>query len=237
MKKMLNILRISGLPLIGLVLTAVLFTACSKNDSGDYTQPPFAQLMTFNLAPDKPAVGFTLSGNQLGNFPLGYTSYSGGYLPVFPGNRELRSFDANTGTTIALNSTTYEDSTYYSAFVVGTTGQYRNVVVKDNYDAVVPAAGKAWVRYVNAVADTAATPDITIAGTTEEAAFGKVSSFVQVNAGDVTFAINDGPDINASRTISLAENKVYTILFTGIPTSADPNLAVQIKFIENGTAN
>ena len=237
MKKMFNMLRPFRLPALGLALTTVLFAACSKNDDGDYTQPPVAQVMTFNLAPDKAAVAFALSGNLLGNFPLGYTSYSGGYIPVFPGNRELRSFDANTGTTLALNTTVYEDSTYYSAFVVGTAGQYRNVVVKDNYDAVVPTAGKAWVRYVNAVADTAATPDITIAGTTEEAAFGKVSSFVSVNAGDVSLSINDGSDINASRTINLAENKIYTVLFVGQPLSADPNLAVQIKFIENGTAN
>lgn len=238
MKKMFDTLRSYRLPILGLALTAILFTACSKNDDGDYVQPPVAQLMTFNLAPDKPSVGFALSGNQLGNFPLGYISYSGGYLPIYPGNRELRSFDASSGSTIALNTITYEDSTYYSAFLVGTTGQYRNVVVKDNYDVVVPAAGKAWVRYINAVTDTSATPSVTIAGSTEQVVFGEVSPFIQVNAGDVATAISNGGDINASRTISMAENKIYTVLFVGQPApTTDPNLAVQIKFIENGTAN
>lgn len=236
MKKIFNIVRLSGLPVLGLALTAILFTACSKDDDGDYTPPSTAQVMTFNLVPDKPSVGFTLSGNQLGNFPLSYTSYSGGYLRIYPGNRELRSFDASTGTTLALNTTTYEDSTYYSAFALGITGQYRNVVVEDDYDNVVPVAGKAWVRYINAVTDTSSRPNVTIAGNTEGAVFGTVSSFVQVNAGDVNVTISNGLDINASRTISMAENKIYTILFVGIPANLDPNLAVQVKFIENGTA-
>ncbi|MBC7934170.1 MAG: DUF4397 domain-containing protein [Rhizobacter sp.] len=236
MKKMFNIAGFSRLTILGLAFCAVLLSACSKNDGNDFVYPPTAQLMLVNLAPDKPAVGFTLSGNQLGTPALGYTNYSGRYLPIYPGSRELRSFDFNNGTTIATATNTYTDSAYYSAFVVGTTGQYRNIVVKDDYSAVAPVAGKAWVRYINGVTDTAATPTVTLAGTTEETTFGGVSGFRQVDAGSVNAAVSSG-EFGATRTLTMAENKIYTILFVGQPGATDPALQVQVKVIENGIAS
>jgi len=226
---------LSRLTFLGLALTVLLFSACSKNDDNQIDGPSTARLMLFNLSPDKPAVGFTISGNQLGTGALGYTSYSGAYLPVYAASRELRSFDYNNGSTIASITTTYADSAYYSAFLIGEEGYYRNVVSTDDYSAVVPVAGKAWVRYINAVTDTTTRPDVTIAGTTEGAVFGTVSNFRQVDAGTVSTAIHSG-NFNASRDITLAENKIYTVLFVGRPGSADPLLAPQVKFIENGTA-
>ncbi|RYY67774.1 MAG: DUF4397 domain-containing protein [Chitinophagaceae bacterium] len=235
MKKLFQIPGFSRLSILGLAFTAVLFTACSKNDDLPDTPTEAAGLMVYNLAPDKPAVGFTLSGNQLGNSPLGYTNYSGIYLNIYPGNRELRSFDFNNGSTIARTTDTYLDSNYYSAFLLGAAGQYRHVVVKDDYSQVTPVAGKAWVRYINAVADTVSRPNVTVAGTTEGAIFGSVSDFKQVTAGSVDAAIASGA-FTANRTLTLEENKIYTILFVGQPGATDPALAVQVKFVGNGTA-
>lgn len=235
MKKTFYMPALSRFTLILLAFASVLFVSCSKNNDNDYDAPPSAQLMLYNLAADKPAVGFTISGNQLGNSPLAYTNYSGVYLPIYTGTRELRSFDFNNGATIASRTDTYADSTYYSAFLLGAAGDYRNLVVTDDYSSVVPVSGKAWVRYINAVPDTVTRPDVTIAGTTEGAVYGSVSAFVQVDAGDVDVAIQSGT-FNTTRTITLAENRIYTVLFVGLPGATDPALAVQAKFIQNGAA-
>lgn len=235
MKQNTSLRRFSW-PVLGLALSALLFTACSKNDDLPNNPAPAAGLMTFNLAIDKPAVGFTLSGNQLGGGALGYTNYSGIYYNIVPGSRELRSFDFNNGSTIVSTTQSFVDSNYYSAFLLGYNGVYRQVVMKDDYTNVNPVAGKAWVRYINAVADTITRPNVTIAGDTEGAIFGSVSEFKQVNTGAVDVSISSGT-FNAARTLTLAENKVYTVLFVGQPGATDPTLAVQVKFIENGTAN
>jgi hypothetical protein len=228
-------------PLAGLFAVTLLFTACKKL-SPDYQPNPAAGLMAFNLAADKPAVGFTLSGNVFGNTPLAYNSFTGVYLPIYVGTREVRAFDFTNGSTLALATGNFADSNYYSAFLVGANGSYRNVVVKDELNSLTAAAGKAWVRYVNAIADSSSAPLVTI-GTggentvSENAAYAKVSGFVQVNAGTVNTAVNNSGNINASRTIILEENKVYTILFSGIPNQTDSTKAVQVRFIQNGTIN
>ncbi len=222
--------------MLALAFSAVLIS-CSKNDDDNNVAPPSgAQLMLFNLAPDRPAIGFTLSGTELLSNALGYTSYSGRYLPIFPGTRELRSYDASTGSTLALITEPFADSLYYSAFLVGKAGWYRNVLARDNYNLVSPVSGKAWVRYINAVTDTITRPEVTIADSTEGAVFASVSPFRQVNVGALNTRISSGT-FNATRSIAVTEHKIYTILFVGEPGSTDPNKAVQVKFIENGTAN
>ena len=236
MKRLFQNVGMNRMTIMGLFAMAILFTACSKNDN-DNVEVPSSGLMLFNLAPDKPSVGFTISGNQIGNVALGFTNYSGTYLPIYAATRELRSFDLNNGSTIASSTENFQDSSYYSAFLIGNAGVYRNVVVKDDYSTVTPVAGKAWVRYINAIPDTISRPDVTIAGVTEGAVFGTVSAFKQVNAGAVSVSISSGA-FNANRSITLAENKIYTVLFVGLPSgTTDPNLAAQVKFIENGTAS
>jgi len=226
-------------PLAGLLAVTLLFTACKKLSSTDYQPSPAAGLMAFNLAPDKPAVGFTLSSNVFGNAPLAYSSYSGVYLPIYVGTREVRAFDYNTGSTLALATGNFADSNYYSVFLLGANGSYSNVVVKDELNSLTATPGKAWVRYVNAIADSAGVPLVTVGSggeTTinESAPYAKVSGFVKLNAGAVNASIN-GSNIAASRTITLEENKIYTVLFSGLPNQTDSTRAVQVRFIQNGT--
>ncbi|CAN5739503.1 hypothetical protein BH10BAC3_BH10BAC3_27630 [soil metagenome] len=222
-------------PLSGLLLTVVLFTACKK-DKTEFVQPPAAGLMAFNLAADKPAVGFSLSNNPLGNAALNYTGFTGTYLPIFIGEREVRTFDYTSGATIATANQDFKDSAYYSAFLIGANGTYRNLVVTDNFADVKPAAGKAWVRFINAIPDSTATTTVTIGEANENAAYASVSAFKQANAGDLNVAVSNGSTINKSRTINLEENKIYTVLFVGLPNQTDSTKAVQIRYIQNGTA-
>jgi len=222
--------------LLSVSLLAVIFLAACNKDDDDFVPVPQAQLMAFNLAVDQPAVGFTLSGNQLGNIPLGYSSYTGRYLPIFLGSRELRSFDFNTGSTIAISQNTFADSTFYSAFLLGYDGNYKHVVVEDDYDQVTPVSGMAWVRYINAIADSTLSPQIDIGTVDDNSTYGTVSAFRQVNAGPVDVSVSSGGSFDVQRTIELVENKIYTILLIGTPGETDADKAVQIRFIENGTA-
>jgi Domain of unknown function (DUF4397) len=236
MKKLKNVIGSHGLPLAALLLTVLLFAACKKIDRVEPVYTPVAGVMAFNLAPDKPTVGFALSGNTLGNAALNYTGFTGAYLPVYTGTREVRSFDYFTGSTLAISNMNFADSAYYSAFLLGANGNYRNLVVKDEVELLTPVAGKAWVRYVNAIPDSTSVPAITIGADNENAPYAAVSAFRQVNAGSVNIAVNNGSSINASRTITVEENKIYTVLLVGLPNQTDPANAVQIRFIANGIA-
>lgn len=237
MKQLMKKLNGYARPLAALLVMALLFTSCMKNNTDIATQPSTAAgLMAFNLAPDKAAVGFTLSNNQLRNPALGYTDFTGAYLPIYIGNREVRSVDYYTGSTIATTNGNFADSMYYSVFVVGNNGSYRNVLVQDNLSALTVSSGKAWVRYVNAITDSSARPVVNIGdgAVNETAGYATVSSFVQVDAGSVSTTVQDGGNINAARTLTLEANKVYTVLLLGVPGSTEPGKSVQIRYITNG---
>jgi hypothetical protein len=236
MKRFLNVMRVTVRTLASVVITGIVFSACKKNDP-EFITTPAAGLMAFNLAPDKSAIGFTLSGNQFGGQPLGYSNFTGTYLPVFVGNREVRSFDYNTGSTLAISNGSFADSTYYSLFLLGANGMYRNLLVKDELDTLAAVGGKAWVRFINAIPDSSAPVLVTIGESTisESAPYATVSSFKQVNAGSVNTSISNGGNILTTRTITLEANKIYTVLFSGLPGQADPSKTVQTRFIQNGT--
>ncbi len=236
MKTSKKLMDTYAMPIFGLIVTILLFAACKKNDIENTATPfPVAGVMAFNLASDKPVAGFTLSGNRLGSV-FTYTGYTGTYLPVYSGPREVRAFDYNTGTTIAISSNSFQDSAYYSVFLLGANGNYRNVVVKDDVTSLTPATGKAWVRFINAIPDSSSTLNFTIGSTTQAAAYATVSGFVQVNAGSINTAVRNSSTIDASRSISIEENKIYTLLFSGLPGATNPEQAVKILYITNGIA-
>jgi hypothetical protein len=238
MKKFLFFLRRHAFLLTGFLLMIVLFGACKKTlDTG--TRSPVAGLMALNLVPDKASVNITLSGRSLTNFPLVYTDYTGGYLGVYTGTRDVASYDFNSGTMLASTSQLFADSSNYSLFVLGANGNYRNLIVKDNLDSLPSTSGEAFVRYVNAIADSTQQPLVTISsGATNvfsnNAPFATVSDFKGITPGDVSVKVNNESAINSSRTITVEQGKIYTILLVGIPGQADSAKAVQIRFIQNG---
>jgi hypothetical protein len=222
-----------------LLLAGVLFTACNKDDD-DLTPTPVAALMAFNLAPDQPAVDIALSGNLIPGAPLNYTSYTGQYFNVFPGNRVVESYSATANQKLDSLSYLFEQDKYYSLFVVGANNSYRNIITVDNYDSLTASSGKAYVRYINAIADSSASAVTMNAGgdnvvNNNNVLFGQVSEFVPVTPGQLSINITNESAVNANRTISLEQHKAYTVLFMGLPNQTDSTKAVQIRFIENGT--
>ena len=229
------LLRKSIFVAASVLFIAVLFSACKK-DKGDVVQTPVAGLMAFNLVTDQPAVSVGLSGNLLGGAPLSYGSYTGTYLNVYAGDRQISSYGASN---TLLDSLTYpfEQGKYYSLFVTGTNNNYKNIVVQDNYDSLTASSGKAYVRYINAIAGSAPSNVGITSGeanvVSDIASPGKVSAFTAVTPGALTVNVSNGS--SASRTITVAQQKAYTILLMGQPNQTDSTKAVQIRFIENGT--
>lgn len=222
------------------LLTTLLFSSCKKDLNGNVPAIPAAGLMAFNLIPDNGAIGFAISSNSLGNYPLLFGNYSGGYQAVYTGNRTVTSFNFYSGATLASASQLFADSAYYSVFAVGNNGSYRNVIVNDKLDSLPTTTGEAFVRFVNAIPDSTTQPLVNISanGTNvfnTNAAFGTVSDFKGITPGNISVSVNNESSINASRNITVEQGKIYTVLLTGIPGQSDTTKAVQIRFIQNGS--
>ena len=222
----------------GTVLSAILLSSCLKNHN-DGVSTPVAAIMAFNLAPDKSSVGFSLSGSSLSNSPIGYGSYTGNYLSIYPGERVVNTFDFYSQS-VAYASTpeNFAADKFYSLFFIGVNNNYKNIVVRDDVDSLSSASGKSFVRFVNAIPDSVNALAISLSSngnpvSQNSAVFGFVSAFTEVNPGEITIAIKNSNNIDTSRSITVEAKKVYTILLTGIQESA--TTPVEIKYISNGT--
>lgn len=238
MKKTISLAKTIVLSVSLVAFAGTLLTSCFKDKNDKTPATPVAGLMAFNLAVDK-AVNFSLGGSLLNNNPLVYTAYTGSYLSIYPGQRSVDAFDSytNRGSAIASVQGNFEADKYYSVFLVGADSSYKNILVADNIDSLSAASGKAFIRYINAVPDSATIPDVTVTANGSSivntpAAFATVSQFTAVAPGEINIAIKNSAGIDASRTITVEQKKVYTILFTGIPGST--TTPVEVKYITNG---
>lgn len=214
-------------------LTTIL-VACKKDNTDN--NPQVAGLMAFHLASDQSTVGLTLSGNTLPGSPYSYMGYTGYYANIFPGTRSIESYGAGS-TPLLSSSYTFTAGEYYSLFVVGANGVYRHIVVEDDFDSLSATAGRSYIRYINAIPDSAmATVTIGEPGGSLDftSSFGEVSDFQSVTAGSVTIGISANAVQDTTRTITLEEKKVYTILLTGRRDATNEEEKVQIRFVENG---
>lgn len=238
MKRVFSSFRVSALAIGSGLLMIFAFSACNKSNNDDNPDTPVAGLMAFNLAPDVAQAGIALSGSNLNSGPLAYNSFTGGYLGVFTGARPVESYNYASGNSLATGSFTFEDTKYYSLFIVGANDTYRNVIVNDNFDSLSSSGGQAYIRYINAIPDSS-DPGVTLAASgsnvvNENADFGHVSEFTAIAPGEVSISVTNGGTIDADRTITVEQQKVYTVLLSGIPAGTGDD-SVQIKFIENGT--
>ncbi len=233
MKK--NTLMISAFA--GLFLT-IGFISCKKTNTVTHT--PAAGLMAFNLAPDQSAIDFSIGGSNLTTSPLSYDNYTGSYLSIYPGSRDVTSYDVNGNMQLATVSGSFNDSAYYSVFLVGTNGNYKNVLVQDKFDSLSHTSGQAYVRYINAIVDSTGQPGIMISSGgnnlfDSSAAFATVTDFKGVTPGDLSVTVNSESSTPlANRTFSVEQGKIYTVLLVGEPAQTDTSKAVQIKYITNG---
>ena len=128
MKSFFSSIRMILIPAGCLLAVAILLSACSKFDGDNNSNTPVSGLMSFNLVPDKSAVGISIGGNNLTNSPLSYTNYSGNYQLIYPGNRPVESYDYLKDSSIGTIDYNFVADRYYSLFVVGANGTYQNVI-------------------------------------------------------------------------------------------------------------
>jgi len=221
------------------VAAAFVLTSCLKNQD-DQPRMPSAGLMALNLSPDHDmGVVFRLSGNTLNNQPMTFGNFTGGYLPIYLGNRDVRTVDARTGAELAsLAAQRFDSSKYYSLFFTGADEVYTNIVVNDHLDTLLPESGEALVRYIQAIPDSAAFTVKLASGSKElptTASFNTVTDFASMPTGNLQISADNGAGVSLSRTISIEANKAYTILLIGDPRKTGDGREPQIKYIVNGT--
>jgi hypothetical protein len=217
----------------------LFFTSCSKNNDNT-ANTPTASIMAFNLATDKSTIGFSLSKNTFTTSPMAYANYTGVYIKVNTGDKTLESFDYSVAsTTIASAPVSLKTDNFYSVFLVGKGANYKNLVVNDNIDSLSSTSGLAYIRYVNSIVDSVTTPTISIVsnGSTtvvnETAAFPSISNFIGVAPGNVKVDVTNSLGLNVSKTFTVEQKKVYTILLAGLQNSSATPAA--INTILNGS--
>jgi hypothetical protein len=237
--KLVSFLRPEVFLAVAAVSGSFILSSCHKDhDNNGGVNIPVAGLMTFNLSPDQSNVGFAISGNNLTNAPLTYPNYNGNYQRIYTGQRTIDAYDYYTSSgTLASVPGNFDSARYYSVFLIGDSGHYRNVLVNDNFDSLSGTTGQAYIRYINAIPDSVTAPAITVtAGGTnvinDVPSFGTVSPFKAITPGDISIGLTSTAGIDTSRTITLEQRKVYTILLIGVPGSS--TTPPGIRYIANG---
>lgn len=235
MKRQNNFFRLSALLAGVLMVSAILFTSCKKDNP---VHVPAAGLMVFNLVPDQQGIDVTADNNRLFNTPLRYFNYSGNYLPLYTGNRTLQSYAVGNTTTLTTTTATLADSAYYSLFIMGVDGAYKSVFVQDKLDSLPVSTGNAFIRYVNGITGEddhgimiEKGSDQIFDGMNKP---GYVSSFKEVTPGDINVSVSNEGLEPITRDIPVVKDGIYTILIAGVPNATDTSKTIKIKYIQNG---
>ncbi|MFN4313716.1 MAG: DUF4397 domain-containing protein [Chitinophagaceae bacterium] len=234
----MQLMRKLVLPATVLLFSGLLFSSCNKFDDDGGDNNNIAGLMAFNLSIDQSPVNFVLNGSIISNVPLGYDNYTGSYIAVFAGDRQLATYNTISSSPLVSADVRLDTNLYYSVFFAGANNNYRNIVVHDNYNGLSASTGMAYIRYVQAIPDSAAQQvKVSVDGTpyvNDFAIYGRVSNFLPVSPGSLTIEVNSAT-IDTSRTFPVQAKKVYTLLVVGKPGATNPERVPQVKFIENGT--
>lgn len=222
-----------------LLIAAISIFIISCNKKSDTPTQASSGLMVVNLAADRNAVGFYVDGGNITYSPLAFTNYNGGYQPIYPGTRSVSAFDYNNGGTLASTDENFEEGKYYSAFLLGNTNGYQTVVVNDNLDSLQAVGTQAYIRFVNAIADSTTSTSVRFTQMENQpveipVSYRTVSEFEAAHSGDLSLELLRNGAISTQRTINLEPNKVYTVLFAGVPGSSGSD-SLQIRYITNGT--
>lgn len=236
MKRVFSSFRTSALTVASLFLAIAFTTSCNK-DNNNNEDIPAAGVLAANLAPDVNQAAITFNGSYLSSGPLAFGTYTGGYVGVYSGSYQVNAFDYNTGANLNADTTfVFDQDKYYSVFLVGASPNYQSIVKHDDFDALDAVAGKAYVRYVQAIPGGNQTVTVASGGSNvvnDNAAFASLSDFTAVNAGDITVTATNGGSVNVNRTFAVEERGVYTIFLQGAAAGTG-NQAVAIKYISHG---
>lgn len=234
MKAHLSILQKRPWNFLLCAFTIFSLASCQK-ENPSYAYIPSSGVMAYNLASDLPAVAFTVGTTPISG-ALNVGGHTTNYVPVTTGEKQLGALNVNSGAMISSQNSAFNENAKYSAFLVGYNGVYKTVLSVDEAGVEGRINGKAWVRYIHAIADSSSAVTVSIAGQSENAVYGTVSDYRPVNAGEINVGISSTNQFDVSQTVVLEQDKLYTVLFVGDPGSNSQNTA-QARLVMNGKLN
>lgn len=212
-------------------------SSCSLDDDSNYVtypQPDLAYGLIINASPASGDLFFYADANQINNTALNYAK-AAGYYNFILGDRVLTVRNAS-GQVLATDSITLTRDKVFSTFAVNTFNNIELVTYNDSL--VVPAIGKARVRFINLSPDA---DSINVSGTMQTfatgLAFKEATEFIEVPAGNYDFTFKDSESEDTlfhDTAVQFADRRVYTIYTKGYKTPpANSNDTFSTEVVRN----
>lgn len=218
---------------IGLILMGSL-ASCLKDKDTIYPQ---AFLTMVNGYVSTPSVMYSADNNNIHtNYnPLLYKGYNFTYL--FPGSRRIRIFSP-TNTTLADDTYSFRDSTYYTSFVYGTAENVSHFIVEDKL--IQNIHNRSAVRFyhlspsegsLNVYLDDTGNPLRENIHYATEAALAQsdIAEFVAIESGTHTIIVqNDEHETLITREFKFEKGIHYSIILIGESNSETTPLYIGV---------
>lgn len=209
---------------IAICASALLFTACKKNNGND-VQIESTKIGFVHASPGTGSLDVIVNNQRALNFS--YTKDLG-YYNAYPGTTLLGvtkkdSLKYLNGYTTSQN---LKSGSYYSVFVVDTLKSTKLLVVEDDLSA--PEADKAKVRFIN-LSPGSTNLDLNIQGTATPIFTGKAfkepTAFSNIATSDsYTFEVKETGSSTVKATlpsVKIEKGKIYTIWAKGLSSATD----------------
>lgn len=221
----------SGLAIIILVLTAMIFYSCRKGE--DEIKPALSNVMFIHASPGLAPIDIFIEGNRInGDRTISYTDT----IPYKVNPSGMQTFTVKrqiSSVTFVSKAYLLKKDKYYTFFVTGRPDSVTHVITEDKL--VTPSFGKAKLRFFNMSPDSKA---LDFKLSPSAALFTNVpfkcgGEFESVEPGKYTSAIFDkgGSIILAQVPMDIEAGKFYTVWARGMKSSADPGTALSMQVI------
>jgi len=215
-----------------ILLLTLLMQSC-KNDPAP--NPDLSLVSVTNASPTLATYNFYLNQSKVNSGALPF----GGVVPYFrlsPGEFTGKLTTETSTESLLSETLKFETGKIYSLFIIGKATSLDYLVVND--DIKVPAAEKAFVRFINLSPDA---PALNLAfkdsvAVATDKAYKAASDFVEVPAKLYTFEIKDkasGAVKKELKDIDIKKGKVYTIISKGMITPEGTEHAFNGQVITN----
>ncbi len=218
--KMINKSYRQGSIVLGLAVAILLFLTSCMDDQDTPAPIEHAHVSLYHTSPDTEGIDIRVSTGQINNEPFEFKDYSF-YLNFYPGKRNMKFIEANTGVIALIDTTfTFEIDHNYTVFVANTSNNLEAVLFEDDFPDKVD--GKAMVRFIHMSPDA---PAVKVLADEDElfdaTGFKSGSEFAAVDAGRVTFEFMEANLFNTViqlPEVQLTDGAYYNILLTGFDT-------------------
>ena len=221
-----------------LAIMAVAMTSCLDDDNGTVVpRTPTAYVTLYHGAPGLAEVDVYADANKVPFNGFEFSDFSG-YMPFFPGERDLKVTPYNAANSLADTTVNIKADSLYSVFIAGGDASGLDLLVVED---IIPdeETGKALIRVVHLSPDAPAIHLVEDGNNStavfEDIAFKEISDFKQIDAGKTTFEILSSADdesLSSVDNFDFVEGRVYTLIIRGFenpPAGNTNNLSVQVQ--------